>query len=389
MQKVKITCLTESISKLGGGLFDAERRIQQSVVAAREYVDIQIVGMPDTRSQQDMALWSPINATTLQTSKFPPGLGYSRQFEKTLLDSCPDVVYSIGLWKYFSRACLKWHLKTNGPYIVAPHGMLDPWALQNHKIRKAVLMRLYQRSHLENAACIRALNTAEFAAIRQLKLKNPVCIIPNGVDLPQIAEPVPSAAEPLTVLFLGRLHPKKGIEQLLKAWKQFVTQTSQPVLLKIVGWGDEPYTKLLQQSVEEDRLEATVTFTGPLFGDEKQAAFRGASAFILPSFSEGMPMTVLEAWSYRLPVIMTPHCNIPEGKIHEASIECQPSAASILDALNRFGEMSLEERRLMGRNGRLLVERQFTWEKVSHDLAKVYDWLAKTADWPDCVTREL
>ena len=111
--------------------------------------------------------------------------------------------------------------------MIAPHGMLDPWALRNHRTRKKILMLLYQGAHFANAACIRALNLAELEAIRTLNFKNPVCLIPNGVDLPEIESTSTKKPDRPTILFLGRLHPKKGIEVLLESWQRFVADAAR------------------------------------------------------------------------------------------------------------------------------------------------------------------
>ncbi|MEM7453542.1 MAG: glycosyltransferase [Planctomycetota bacterium] len=378
---IRITCLTESVSRLGGGLFDAERRMQQAVQQSSRQFEIEVVGMHDSRTDEDLQLWQPIKACSIQTSRFPPGLGYSNEFETHLGDSRPDVVYSIGLWKYFSRACLRWHRKTGGPYVIAPHGMLDPWALRNHKLRKKIVLALYQRRHLEGAVCIRALNEAELAAIRNLGLTNPVALVPNGVDLPARKE---RQLNSQTILFLGRLHPKKGIDLLLEAWRQF-TIDNPDYRLQIAGWGDGDYPDRVSSMVAQFGLSGSVELSGPLFGSDKENAFRNASAFILPSHSEGMPMAILEAWSYELPVILTPQCNMPEGSSRAACIECQPETTSILSALNRFAGTSLPERQSMGSNGRNLVEEKFTWNKVASDMAATYRWVSGNGPCPEFV----
>lgn len=373
------------MSQLGGGLFDAERRMQQSVMSRDDRLEVNVLGMWDKRAEEDRQRWHPVVADAIRTAKFPPGLGFSRQFEKRLVERSPDVVYCIGLWKYFSRSCLQWHRKTGRPYIIAPHGMLDPWALRNHQTRKKVLMLIYQRAHFANAACMRALNVAELGAIRALNFNNPVCVIPNGVDLP--ASTTTSATKPNrpTLLFLGRLHRKKGIEVLLESWQRFVANAGKEYLLKIVGWGDADYVAKLEQMTTNMKIESSVDWAGPQFGEDKKKSFQDAIGFILPSFSEGMPMTVLEAWSYQLPVIMTPQCNVPEGIEHNACIECQPDALSIMNALETFAGMSEQQRAAMGNCGRRLVENEFTWEVVSSKMAKVYRWLSGNGKRPECV----
>jgi poly(glycerol-phosphate) alpha-glucosyltransferase len=124
---------------------------------------------------------------------------------------------------------------------------------------------------------------------------------------------------------------------------------------------------------------------GPKFGEEKEALLRSVDAFILPSFSEGLPMSVLEAWSYGLPVIMTPQCNIPVGFDLAAAIQIDPEVDSIAEGLLRFFAMSEGEQKAMGLRGRRLVEERFTWKKIAEDMCNVYRWVRDGDTPPDCV----
>jgi glycosyltransferase involved in cell wall biosynthesis len=125
-----------------------------------------------------------------------------------------------------------------------------------------------------------------------------------------------------------------------------------------------------------DALDAVdVVFYGPAFGEEKEALLRGAEAFILPSFSEGLPMSVLEAWSYGLPVVMTPECNLPEGFACGAALEIRSGEGSFQDGMRILIEMTNQERAAMGMRGRRLVEERFTWPKVAQSLKEIYESL--------------
>jgi poly(glycerol-phosphate) alpha-glucosyltransferase len=118
-----------------------------------------------------------------------------------------------------------------------------------------------------------------------------------------------------------------------------------------------------------------VIFTGPAFGEAKDALLRRASAFILPSFSEGLPMSVLEAWSYRLPVLMTDHCNIPEGFAADAAIRIGTDCESIAEGMRVILQSTIHHLQSIGQNGRLLVEDRFTWPQVAAQMKEVYDWI--------------
>lgn len=127
--------------------------------------------------------------------------------------------------------------------------------------------------------------------------------------------------------------------------------------------------------IDSKNLSDCITLVGPAFGDEKERLLTEASALILPSFSEGLPMSVLEAWAYALPVIMTPHCNIPEGFHSDAALRCEPTPESIADALTSLFTASATRCREMGINGRRLVERQFSWQHIADETIRLYNSL--------------
>jgi glycosyltransferase involved in cell wall biosynthesis len=122
--------------------------------------------------------------------------------------------------------------------------------------------------------------------------------------------------EAKVLLYLGRLHLKKGLANLLQAWSEVRRaggEAAQNWYLVIAGWDQDGHQASLEAITLQRNIGDTVHFIGPQFGLDKDAAFRSSDAFVLPSLSEGMPLAVLEAWAHGLPVLMTPHCNLPEG----------------------------------------------------------------------------
>ena len=124
---------------------------------------------------------------------------------------------------------------------------------------------------------------------------------------------------------------------------------------------------------------------GPAFGATKDALLRRADAFILPSFSEGLPVAVVEAWAYQLPALMTDHCNLPEGFAADAAIRIGTDVDSIADGLMQLIRSPTSDLRSLGDNGRALVERQFTWPTVAEEMVKVYEWVLGGGEAPGCV----
>jgi poly(glycerol-phosphate) alpha-glucosyltransferase len=221
-------------------------------------------------------------------------------------------------------------------------------------------------------------------------------------------------------LFLGRIHPKKGLVGALRAWAEIQNPKSKIHNPKqwqfvIAGWdqgghegelkrlcvdlglriaecGEAEDLKLNSYKLKTERSldiqgrlrpengssrrltlpDVDVVFFGPAFGEEKKALLRSAEAFILPSFSEGLPMSVLEAWAYGLPVVMTPECNLPEGFASGAALEIRNSAGGF-ERMRTLIEMTDQERAAMGMRGRRLVEERFTWPKVAAQMRRLYE----------------
>jgi poly(glycerol-phosphate) alpha-glucosyltransferase len=284
--------------------------------------------------------------------------------------------------------------------------MLDSWAVRNSGWKKKIACVLFECATLRRAACLRALCRAEAEAIRSFGCRNPICIIPNGADMPDETFCDPAwkqrvCAEANILLYLGRLHPKKGILQLLEAWAGLAEEGAAPDhnwVLAIAGWDDGGHEAILKQRAEELRLKwadareqtapthpGGVLFTGPQFGADKSASYHRADAFILPSLSEGLPMTVLEAWSHGKPVLMTTHCNLPEGFESGAAIRIGTESHEILTGLKRLVRTSSGERRETGAQGVRLVAEKFCWKRVSDQLMAVSEWTLSGGTRPDSV----
>jgi glycosyltransferase involved in cell wall biosynthesis len=387
---MKALCVMDSVSRLASGRFEAEKNLQRELGSAVNY-QIQVIGLRDQFSDADSQEWAPLTPV-LCAVHGPSAFGFSTELTETLLASKSDLAYYPGLWKYPSWSALRWANATGHPMIVAPHGMLDQWALRNSKTRKMIAGWLYQNAQLKRAACLRALCRSEAQSIRAYGMENPVCIIPNGIDLPDpqygrsLSEEHPFQSFKKSggkiLLYLGRLHPKKGISNLLKSWasiqslsSSIVDLQSSPWFLAIAGWDQGNHEKELRQQVAELGIEDSVLFLGPRFKDEKAACYRNCDAFVLPSFSEGVPMVVLEAWSYGKPVLMTPECNLPEGFSANAAIRVETRSESIRQGLHSLLEMSESDRQGMGHRGLKLVSERFTWPKVASQMRDLYAWV--------------
>ena len=213
---MRIGFLVSSVSREAGGLFESVRGHAKAVASTN--ADVRVFGIRDDQSAVDLQEWRPLSVQT-----FRPRLrvwGYSSELVPAMLDADLDILSVQGLWKYCSVGSHRWHRQTGRPYVVHPHGMLDPWALGNARWKKRTAAALYENQHLRGAACLGALSEAEARSIRAYGLRNPICIIPNGIDLPDLSESNTKVKSEnrKTLLYLGRLHRKKNLANLIRAW---------------------------------------------------------------------------------------------------------------------------------------------------------------------------
>ena len=388
---MKVGFLVSSVSREAGGMFQSVRGLAKAVTRAN--ASTRVFGISDTKSTIDSQEWQPLCVQTFRPQF--RAWGYSNQLLPALLDADVDVLSTHGLWKYCSKASLQWHRQTGRPYIVHPEGMLESWALRNARWKKRIAAFLYENRHLRGAMCLRALCEAEAQSIRAYGMRNPICVIPNGVDLPDPSETPEVQAQAFAegrkvLLYLGRLHPKKNLANLIRAWRQTLAShpsTGPNWVLAIAGWGQAGYERELKHLTSNCRLTASVRFPGSLFGSEKDAAYRACDAFILPSLSEGLPMTVLEAWSYAKPVLMTGDCNLPEGFTAGAALQIGAGPEKIAKGLKQMIEMSDDDRRGIGNHGRDLVTTKFSWPRIGEQMRSVYEWMLGSGPLPEMIVK--
>jgi glycosyltransferase involved in cell wall biosynthesis len=271
---------------------------------------------------------------------------------------------------------------------------------------------LWEDAAHRSATCLHVNSEAEHRTLRRHGLRNPICIIPNGIDLPEESQEsgvrsqesaLASVAEGKKVLlYLGRLHPKKNLVTLLKAWvavqkARVRSQKSDEWLLAIAGWDQGGHEEKLQRLATQLGIawchitehltsnRTSLVFLGPQFGTDRDACYRACDAFVLPSLSEGLPMTVLEAWAYAKPVLMTPECNLPEGFAAEAAQRVGTTANEIATGLRQLVEMTEGERKETGIRGRTLVAAKFSWPRIGQRMLAVYEWVLGGGTPPETV----
>ncbi|MBI1180247.1 MAG: glycosyltransferase [Alphaproteobacteria bacterium] len=384
-QDPSVAIVTGSLSSRAGGLYQSVRLPANRMV--EKGVRLSVHGVEDDRWPDARSDWRVAELTAYRTLG-PARFGYAPGMAQGIERALPDVLHLHGIWGYPSLAARRWRRRTARPLVIAPRGMLDPWALGNSAMRKRLAGRLFERENLAGASALHALCRAEADAMRAFGLRNPIAIIPNGVDIPDVGRLGRRPAQgPRRLLFLGRIHPKKGLSELLQAWRRVCDE--QPCLasdwrLDIAGWDDGGHEAALRALAARLNLGDRVRFLGALYGEEKEAALRDAAAFVLPSYSEGLPMAVLEAWAWGLPVFMTAACNLPEGFRAGAAVRVGTSPAGIAAQLTEWlprGNDLIET----GLRGRMLAETVFSWDEVVDKQLRLFAWLVHGGPAPEFV----
>lgn len=378
---IRVAHITPSLGAKAGGIPSVIRGLVQE--SSRSGIDCLIAAVRDREYHQGETI-SGVK-TILGESMGPDSLGFSTNLTRYLTQEMTHdtVIHSHGLWMHPGVVARNVSRLSGVPLMITPHGMLEPWALENSKWKKRIAGWLFENKNLRSAGCIHASSTAEARNVRNYGLRNPVAVIPNGIDpagyshLPPyvaIEEDYPLLKGKRRVLFLARIHPKKGLPHLLKAWKGLQPNFKDWALL-IAGKDELGHEAEMKILASELGLGESVFFVGPLYGTAKLKCLAGSDVFVLPSFSEGFSMAVLEAAACALPIVLTPQCNFPELIAADGAVEVQPTAESCEIGLRRVLSLSDAEREAMGSRGRGLVETHYNWRAVATKMAAVYAWL--------------
>ena len=324
----------------------------------------------------------------------PARLGCSREMRRQLLAAeSADLYHLHGAWLRAMHYGAVAARRQSKPYLLELMGMYEDYALRQKGLQKRLARWFYQDAVLRGAACLHANSLPEAQGLRRLGFRNPIAVVPVGVDTGSVARlqaelglgcPWPELQGRPFVLFLSRIHPKKGLELLLQAWSHFFREYPEHRLL-VAGTGEGPYVQSCQQIASDLGVSSKVFWAGHVTEAQRCWAYTHAACYVLPTYSENFGNTVAEALAHGTPVLTTsgtPWLELPrEGCGWIAS----PSAASITGFLGKALAISEPERRAMGEAGRRLVERRYSLAAVIQDLDAIYHWVTKGGSPPACV----
>ena len=367
-----------AISEEASGPAYTVRRLCEALLTERREVELAALD------------WSPMASPPDFLRRFPLGIGPARLgrspamyrwLEAEARSGRMRILHNHSLWM-MPNVYPGWLSRKYGvPQVVAPRGALSEWAMASGSPVKSLFWRTMQRPALAAASCFHATSASEYEDIRRLGFRQPVAIIPNGIDIPD--EETGSAPANRILLFLGRLHRKKGLDMLLPAWA--AVQAEFPDWhLRIVGSDERGYGTAMASEARARRLER-VEFTGPLFGPDKHRAYRDAALFVLPTYSENFGMSVAEALAAGTPAIVSRGAPWEGLATHDAGwwidIGTEPLIACLRAAMAET-PAALAAR---GARGRAWMREDFSWTQVARQMGQTYDWLLGAAPRPESV----
>lgn len=292
------------------------------------------------------------------------------------------VVHDHGLWLPSNHAAAQAARRAARPFVVSARGMLTPWSLEQSRAKKRAAWALYQHRDLKSAALFHATAESEAEDIRRVGLRQPIALIPNGVELPEGYGTCRPEGASRQAIFLSRLHPKKGLLNLIKAWAQVRPEGWKLVL---AGPDADGHRAEIERAIDVAGLAGTVQFMGTVGDDAKWDLYRRADLFVLPTFSENFGIVVAEALAAGIPAITTTGAPWQDLETHECGWWIDIGVEPLVEALREAVARSDQQRRAMGQRGRALVETAYSWAHVAEQMESVYSWLLGQGTKPDCV----
>lgn len=317
-----------------------------------------------------------------------------KKIETYITNESFDLIQLQSVWDWSYHQVARIASKHHIPYIITPRGMLEPWSLSQKKWKKKLALILYQMKDLNRSACIFATAEMEAQHIRELGVKVPISVIPNGIETGGYVCRTSIDCVKKQVLFLSRIHVKKGIELLISAWQSLQKDFSDWKLL-VVGNGEDEYINTLKQSIKDKGLGDCIKVLPPVFGEAKYQLYSESALFVLPSFSENFGMVIAEAMSCGVPAITTTNTpwDLLNGGISSMGAKANAKIGWCIDlniknleeALREAISMNSEALYEMGQRASKLVYDNFNYKNVALKTKKLYDWILTKENKPDFI----
>lgn len=283
----------------------------------------------------------------------------------------PDVVHVNCCWMPACAVIQNIAQKRGYKVVLTPHGMLEPWIIKRHYwTRKFPALMLYQKTAIRKADCIQATADSERGNLLKLGYNTNVKVVKLGIDADGI-EMKKSWKKTKQILFLSRVHVKKGINFLIEA-AEILREELQGYRIIVAGEGDAEYVASLKQQIQDKGLQGIVQLIGGVYGDKKWDLFQTSDFFVLPTHSENFGLAIAESLASGTPVITTVGTPWKDLNESHAGAWIEIGTKPLVDSLKKFLALTDEELERIGRNGRKLIEMKYSAKVMAEEMMKVY-----------------
>jgi glycosyltransferase involved in cell wall biosynthesis len=326
--------------------------------------------------------------------QYPYKLGCSTMLMRRLRqDSSPDIYHLHGAWLRAMFYGFQEAKRRKRPYLLHLMGMYQQYALKQNWLPKVLVRHWFQDRMLRDATCLHVNSVVEVKELRELGFQNPMAVMPVGVDMEAVSRlqaqnspdsPWPELQGKPFLLYLSRIHPKKGIELLLEAWAHLSSQYPEFRVL-IAGSGDADYILACRERATNLGIASTLLWAGHVTETQRCWAYSNAACYILPTYSENFGNTVAEALAHGIPVLTTTGTPWLELKREGCGWVASPTVNSLEENLGQALATTSAERIEMGIAGRKLVNERYSLEAVVRSLDAVYRWMLDGGPKPECI----
>jgi glycosyltransferase involved in cell wall biosynthesis len=380
---MRILHVLSSVAPRYGGPSKAAVEMCRELVRRGERPEIYTTNI-DVDGVLDVPLGKPVNLNGVRITYFPAEAlqlyKISRPLARSLKTSIPDfdIVHVHSLYQFSSTVAAFYCRRYGVPYVLRPHGTLDPFLYRRHRMRKWLYEMLMERRNLAAAAAVHFTAAEEMELARSLGLRFRGVVVPLGVD-PEIspfsslhlADLWPELSGKKVILFLGRINFKKGLDNLARAFGT-IARDRNDIHLLLAGPDSDGYSSQVRQWLKEEGVLHKVTFAGMIVGERKNTALAESTMFVLPSYSENFGIAVVEAMAAGLPVVISNRVNIwREVLAAGAGIVVAPDSNATANAIKAFLD-DLPKAARMGERGKRFAREHFTWESAGTKLIELY-----------------
>ncbi len=379
---MKICIFTTSIDKTGGGPSRSVPILAKGLSQVGLEVTLFTCSSPQMNTHQ-------LDGSRVNLKVVSPDIT-NEELEKEIVLGNYDLIHGQNLWAPLYCKMAKVARKHNIPYMMTPRGCLEPLTYQGQgfvkNLKKKLAMLLYQKNDLQKAACILATAQMEADNIRALGVNAPIAIIPNGIDVSEYkcrsVEFKPSVKT--QIVFLSRIHQKKGIEFLINAWEHLKAKYPEWNVV-IAGNGDDSYINELRNLIISKGLQNCVEIIPPVFGEAKHKLYCESSLFVLPTYSENFGMVIAEAMSCGVPCITTNGTPWQELNENHLGWCIDLSLENVVVAISEAIDLGQDTLFDMGQRCSKHIQDTYQYAQVAAKNKAVYEWIVNNESRPDYI----